>query len=117
MSVTGLLDVVATDPVLAQAIESARARSAVAHDLIGPDGMRPFVLAALAGTGRTVLAVTATGREAEDLEAALRRAAAGRARRGVPVLGDAAARTAVAARGHRRSAAGRAAPAGPTGRR
>src|SRR5262245_18817600 len=71
MSVTGLLDVLATDPALAAAVASARAGNAVAHDLIGPAGMRPFVLAALAGTGRTVLAVTATGREAEDLEAAL----------------------------------------------
>ncbi len=71
MSVAGLLEVVAADPVLAQAIESA-GTPGVASDLIGPPGLRPFVLAALAArTGRTVLAVTATGREAEDLEAAL----------------------------------------------
>ena len=49
-----------------------------------------------AQTGRTVLAVTATGREAEDLAAALRVAAAAGRRRGVPVLGDAAARAALA---------------------
>jgi transcription-repair coupling factor (superfamily II helicase) len=71
MSVAGLLDVVATDPVLAQALDSARTSGSLVHDLIGPAGIRPFVLAALARTGRTVLAVTATGREAEDLEAAL----------------------------------------------
>ncbi len=42
-------------------------------DLVGPPGARPFAVAALARqTGRTVLAVTATGREAEDLAAALR---------------------------------------------
>ena len=33
----------------------------------GPDALRPLAIAALAGTGRTVLAVTSTGREAEDL--------------------------------------------------
>lgn len=42
-------------------------------DLVGPPAARPFAVAALAReTGRTVLAVTATGREAEDLAAALR---------------------------------------------
>ena len=33
----------------------------------GPDALRPLAIAALAGAGRTVLAVTSTGREAEDL--------------------------------------------------
>ncbi|KJY36414.1 transcription-repair coupling factor, partial [Streptomyces sp. NRRL S-444] len=42
-------------------------------DLVGPPAARPFAIAALAArTERTVLAVTATGREAEDLAAALR---------------------------------------------
>ncbi|MGQ0843705.1 MAG: transcription-repair coupling factor [Sporichthyaceae bacterium] len=68
MAVAGLLSLVAKDPVLASAISA----SGTAGDLIGPAGLRPFVLASLAKrTGRTVLAVTATGREAEDLEAAL----------------------------------------------
>ncbi|MGQ0463768.1 MAG: transcription-repair coupling factor [Sporichthyaceae bacterium] len=68
MSVAGLLDVVAADPTLAVAL----AHPGTPADLIGPPGLRPFALAALAKrTGRTVLAVTATGREAEDLEAAL----------------------------------------------
>ncbi len=42
-------------------------------DLVGPPAARAFSVAALAReTGRPVLAVTATGREAEDLAAALR---------------------------------------------
>ncbi|MCW2854400.1 MAG: mfd [Marmoricola sp.] len=36
-------------------------------DLTGPGALRPFVIAGLARTGRTVLVVTATVREAEDL--------------------------------------------------
>ena len=38
-----------------------------------PGALRPFVVAGLVDAGRTVLAVTATGREAEDLVAAARR--------------------------------------------
>ena len=38
-----------------------------ALDLTGPAGLRPFVVKGLADKGRTVLAVTATQREAEDL--------------------------------------------------
>jgi len=42
-------------------------------DLVGPPAARPFAIAGLAReAGRPVLAVTATGREAEDLAAALR---------------------------------------------
>ena len=68
MSLTGLLDVVLGDPSLAKAVETVSGTL----DLTAPLGMRPFVVAALtARAGRTVLAVTATGREAEDLVAAL----------------------------------------------
>ncbi|MCW2599551.1 MAG: transcription-repair coupling factor [Frankiales bacterium] len=68
MSLTGLLDVVLGDPSLKQAVDTRTG----ALDLTAPPGMRPFVIAALsARAGRTVLAVTATGREAEELEAAL----------------------------------------------
>ncbi|MCU1594511.1 MAG: transcription-repair coupling factor, partial [Frankiales bacterium] len=66
-SLEGLLDVVLTDPSLRQAIDAAPVRL----DLTSPPGLRPFVVAAQAGTGRTVLAVCATGREAEELEVAL----------------------------------------------
>ncbi|ADP78723.1 transcription-repair coupling factor [Pseudofrankia inefficax] len=40
-------------------------------DLSGPPGLRPFAVAALARSGRTILAVTATDREADDLTEAL----------------------------------------------
>ncbi|MQA93415.1 MAG: transcription-repair coupling factor [Streptosporangiales bacterium] len=84
MSLTGLLDVLIDDPALSGALDLARgtgdaAPSAVpvTHaDFVGPPGLRPFLVGALAapgprGAGRPVLAVTATGREAEDLVAAL----------------------------------------------
>ncbi|MER6302197.1 transcription-repair coupling factor [Kitasatospora sp. NPDC001539] len=86
MSLTGLLDVVARDAALAEAIGAATAAGAPAGgrrhlDLVGPPAARPFAIAALARAlaaqaagdrGRPVLAVTATGREAEDLAASLR---------------------------------------------
>ena len=80
MSLTGLLDVVVADPALAEAARSALAGDRHHLDLVGPPAARPFAVAALAralaeeakgSRGRPVLAVTATGREAEDLAAAL----------------------------------------------
>src|SRR5579859_7155886 len=80
MSLTGLLDIVASDPALAEAGEAALAGDRRHLDLVGPPAARPFAIAALARAlaqkakgerGRPVLAVTATGREAEDLAAAL----------------------------------------------
>ncbi|GAA0681134.1 transcription-repair coupling factor [Kitasatospora atroaurantiaca] len=80
MSLSGLLDVVVRDAALAEAIEAAAAGHRQHLDLVGPPAARPFAIAALARSlagqagerGRPVLAVTATGREAEDLAAALR---------------------------------------------
>ncbi|AEW94477.1 MULTISPECIES: transcription-repair coupling factor [Streptomycetaceae] len=73
MSLSGLLDVVIEDPALAEAAEAARGGNRSRLDLVGPPGAQPFALAALAASsGRPLLAVTATGREAEDLTAALR---------------------------------------------
>ncbi|GFE16453.1 transcription-repair-coupling factor [Streptomyces glebosus] len=73
MSLTGLLDVVAKDPALAEAVQAATDGHRPQVDLVGPPAARPFAIAALARqAGRPVLAVTATGREAEDLAAALR---------------------------------------------
>ncbi|PYC82730.1 transcription-repair coupling factor [Streptomyces tateyamensis] len=82
MSLTGLLDVVVRDPALAEAIEAASGGHRPQLDVVGPPAARPFVIAALArslaagsgagAAGRPVLAVTATGREAEDLAASLR---------------------------------------------
>ncbi|MEV5411484.1 transcription-repair coupling factor [Thermopolyspora sp. NPDC052614] len=66
MSLSGLLDLVITDPGLAAALD----RPGDDVNLIAPPALRPFGVAALA-RDRPVLAVTATGREAEDLAAAL----------------------------------------------
>ncbi|MEU2428007.1 transcription-repair coupling factor [Streptomyces sp. NPDC007861] len=73
MSLHGLLDAVAKDPALTEAVKAATDGHRHHVDLVGPPAARPFAVAALArGAGRPVLAVTATGREAEDLAAALR---------------------------------------------
>uniref|UniRef100_A0AAU3GWN1 Transcription-repair-coupling factor n=1 Tax=Streptomyces sp. NBC_01401 TaxID=2903854 RepID=A0AAU3GWN1_9ACTN len=73
MSLHGLLDVVVTDPALEEAVKAAADGHRAHVDLVGPPAARPFAVAALAREARrTVLAVTATGREAEDLAAALR---------------------------------------------
>jgi transcription-repair coupling factor (superfamily II helicase) len=66
VSLAGLLDVVLSDPSLREVVETVPGTL----DLTAPVGLRPFVLGALARR-RHVLAVTATGREAEELEAAL----------------------------------------------
>ncbi|MFG2830776.1 transcription-repair coupling factor [Streptomyces sp. NPDC048434] len=73
MSLTGLLDAVVRDPALAEALQAAADGNRPHVDLVGPPAARPLAVAALAReSGRPVLAVTATGREAEDLAAALR---------------------------------------------
>ncbi|MGW1116855.1 CarD family transcriptional regulator, partial [Streptomyces tanashiensis] len=73
MSLHGLLDVVVKDAALAEAVKAAGDGNRPHVDLVGPAAARPFAVAALArDSGRPVLAVTATGREAEDLAAALR---------------------------------------------
>jgi transcription-repair coupling factor (superfamily II helicase) len=73
MSLNGLVDVVAEDPALAEAVEAAALGARPQVDLVGPPAARPLAVAALAARARrTVLAVTATGREAEDLAEALR---------------------------------------------
>ncbi len=75
MSLSGLLDAVLPDPALSRAVSSAGLDSL---ELTAPAALRPFVVSALAtdpsqgGAGRPVLAVTATGRDAEDLVDALR---------------------------------------------
>lgn len=73
MSLYGLLDAVTRDPALTEAVAAAGDGNRMHVDLVGPAAARPFAIAALARrTERTVLAVTATGREAEDLAATLR---------------------------------------------
>ena len=77
MPLTGVLTALRADPAVARAVAAARAGDVPLLDVAAPGGARPAVIAALAGTGpddagRPVLAVTATGRQAEDLAAALR---------------------------------------------
>jgi transcription-repair coupling factor (superfamily II helicase) len=67
VTLAALLDTVLGDPSLSRVIDAVPSTL----DLTAPAGLRPFVVAALARSGRQVIAVTATGREAEDLEAAL----------------------------------------------
>ena len=66
-----LLGPVLEDPTLAAALEDAREARVRALDLTAPEALRPFVTAGLVRAGRSVLAVTATAREAEDLVAHL----------------------------------------------
>ncbi|MFD1658138.1 transcription-repair coupling factor [Streptomyces caeni] len=73
MSLHGLLDAVVKDAALAEAVKAATDGNRMHVDLVGPPAARPFAVAALArDADRPVLAVTATGREAEDLAGALR---------------------------------------------
>jgi transcription-repair coupling factor (superfamily II helicase) len=75
MTLSGLLAAVRPDPALSQAVDSAGVASL---DLSAPPSLRALLAAALAadpdrgGAGRPVLAVTATGRDADDLVEALR---------------------------------------------
>lgn len=71
MSLAGLADVVLADATLSAAVDDARGGTVRTLDLTGPEALRPFVVAGLVRAGRTVLAVTPTSREAEDLVAAL----------------------------------------------
>ena len=84
MNLTGLLPVLLTDPAAARAVELAREGDvrirAAAVDVVAPAGVRPPLVAALSQAvaaasrqdQRPVVVVTATGRDAEDLAAALR---------------------------------------------
>ncbi len=67
MSLVGLADLVLAEPTLADALEDVGGAAAHTLDLTGPEALRPFVVHGLAARGGTVLAVTATAREAEDL--------------------------------------------------
>src|SRR6185312_7471678 len=72
MPMPGLLEPLRTDPAVQAALRAARDRSRPRLDLTTVAGQRAPLLASVAGAGSLVLAVTATGREAEDLAAALR---------------------------------------------
>jgi transcription-repair coupling factor (superfamily II helicase) len=66
---TPLADLVLAEPSLAAAVGEAERQRTL--DVTGPDAARPFLVAGLAGAGHTVLAVTPTTRDAEDLFEAL----------------------------------------------
>jgi transcription-repair coupling factor (superfamily II helicase) len=82
MSLTSLLDVLVTDPVVRRILAPVGSAGTVQGapqtlEIAVSAGARPPLIAALAGAHdpsvrRPILAVTATGREAEDLVAALR---------------------------------------------
>jgi len=77
MTLTGLLDAVRADAGLGQVVEAARTGGFGLLDVVAPPGARALILAAIAdaeprGADRPVLVVTATGRESEDVAAALR---------------------------------------------
>jgi transcription-repair coupling factor (superfamily II helicase) len=63
-----LLELVARDPALAAAVAAVGTERS--YDLVGPEGLRPMVTAVLAAKA-PVLAVVATGREADELVEAL----------------------------------------------
>ena len=97
MTLTGLLDAVRADPGSVRCSRPPGPAGSAGSTSSRWPGVRSPLLAALAGGGATpVLAVTATGREAEDLAAALRGFLPADRRRRLPGLGDAAARAAVA---------------------
>src|SRR6266576_6825363 len=68
VSLAGLLDAAFGDPALRRIAEAIDQPDLTVS---GPRAIAPFAIATLARQGRTVLAVTSTGREAEDLAAAL----------------------------------------------
>ncbi len=77
MSLTGILDLLGADRAVSEILRTAREGGESLVEITAPGGMRAPLVAGLArsepeGAGRTVLAVTATGREAEDLANALR---------------------------------------------
>jgi transcription-repair coupling factor (superfamily II helicase) len=77
VSLAGLVDLLISDPTLAETIGDARSRALTALDVTAPTPMRPLIAAALAasadrgGADRPVLVVTSTFREAEELTAAV----------------------------------------------
>ena len=75
MSLRGLVDIALADPALADVVGRARSGRRDLLDISAPSALTPVIAAAIAASGggdRPVLLVTATGREAEDLSAALR---------------------------------------------
>ena len=76
MTLRALTDRLASEPTVARALDAARERRATTLDVTAPGALRPFLAAALTDTGgglrRTVLVVTATAREADEVATAAR---------------------------------------------
>lgn len=70
MRITGLAPLLEEDTAFTTALASMRARRD--GTVVAPEGARPALLAALADSGVPVVVVTATGREADQVAAALR---------------------------------------------
>jgi transcription-repair coupling factor (superfamily II helicase) len=68
MSFAALSDLLRTEPAIAALVAGA---GTTELDLSAPAGVTPFAIAALAGAGHPVLAVTATERQSQDLATAL----------------------------------------------
>jgi len=77
VSLAGLVDLLTSDPTIAETVGDARMRALPALDITAPAPMRPLIAAAIAaaedrgGADKPVLLVTSTFREAEELTAAL----------------------------------------------
>ncbi|NGN93072.1 transcription-repair coupling factor [Nocardioides sp. KC13] len=67
MILAPLADLVLRDAALSEVMAEAKGGRMLALDVTGPEALRPFVVTGLVRQERTVLAVTATSREAEDL--------------------------------------------------
>ncbi|HMQ39168.1 MAG TPA: hypothetical protein PKA07_16540, partial [Micropruina sp.] len=66
MTLSGLVELVASDPTIASAVADARRGRLRALDLTAPEALRAVLVAALtAGSGRSTLLITSTYREAE----------------------------------------------------
>ncbi|MDP9318119.1 MAG: transcription-repair coupling factor, partial [Actinomycetota bacterium] len=77
MTIRSLVPVVAAEPSLAEALARLGGPGSATLDLTAPAALRPFIASALAGAGSgqsppTVLVVTATAREAEEIVDATR---------------------------------------------
>ncbi|MGZ6733256.1 MAG: transcription-repair coupling factor [Nocardioides sp.] len=67
MTLSPLAGQLLASPHLAEVLEEAQGGRVLSLDITGPEALRPFLVTGLVSAGRTVLAVTATSREAEDL--------------------------------------------------
>jgi len=71
VNLAGLVELVASEPAVAEALEDARSGAITALDIASPEAIRPLLVAALASTSRPILLITSTYREAESLTASL----------------------------------------------